>query len=425
MIYIDYTDTFEFFLHHENPTGIQRTAWEVLSTARFAELVAQGIAKPVIFLRDSGTIAETDSQFYFRRPALLRTFGELPRRGRMAKLLVTSIPKRLRPYAVPWEVRRRRYLARFLPGAAPVQLGRDDIVLTIGAGWISHPMHERVLESGARFGFINYDVLPLSHPQFFEDTERNIVLYKAWIGSAAAAASFVFSISRFSQDAYRSRFPDRAARQHHAVIRLGDTHVGTPAPLPRRPDRPPYVLTVSTIEIRKNHQALLDAWERLAGDLADPPRLVVVGRRGWLSDPFYRRIAATRGLNGLVEIRESVSDAELRRLYAGALFTVFPSLAEGWGLPVAESLALGVPCLASNATSIPEVGGDLVQYFDPADGDDLFSRLRTLITQPGYLADWSGRIASQHRPALWEDTCDQIFAALAAPGAWSVRRQAV
>jgi len=412
MIYVDYTDTFEFFLHHEHPTGIQRTAWEILSTARFAELVDRGIARPVVFLRDSETIAETDSRFYFRNPALFRTFGELPRRSRVGKLLVTSIPKRLRPYTVPWEIRRRHYFSRLLPGSSPVRLREDDMVLTIGAGWISQPMHEQAIGSGARFGFVNYDVLPISHPQFFKETERNVVLYKGWIDSAAAAASCVFSISRFSEEAYRRAFPERAARQDLHVIRLGDTHV-SPGGTPRRPPaRPGYVLTVSTIEIRKNHGALVRAWERLAREVADPPRLVIAGRRGWLSEPLYERIAANQGLNGLIEIRESVSDAALRELYAGALFTVFPSLAEGWGLPVAESLAHGVPCLASDSTSIPEVGGDLVQYFDPTDEDDLYAKLRAAITQPGWLDHWSTRIAERHRPASWEDTCEAIFAPL-------------
>jgi glycosyltransferase involved in cell wall biosynthesis len=74
------------------------------------------------------------------------------------------------------------------------------------------------------------------------------------------------------------------------------------------------------------------------------------------------------------------------RLIVRACFTVFPSLCEGWGLPIAESLAHGKFFVASNRTSIPEVGGDLIDYFDPSDDDDALAKIERLLFEPGYLA---------------------------------------
>ena len=77
---------------------------------------------------------------------------------------------------------------------------------------------------------------------------------------------------------------------------------------------------------------------------------------------------------------------ELRQAYRSCLFTVFPSLCEGWGLPVAESLVQGKFCVASNCTSIPEVGGDLIDYFDPTDDDDALAKIERVLLDPVYLA---------------------------------------
>ncbi len=84
------------------------------------------------------------------------------------------------------------------------------------------------------------------------------------------------------------------------------------------------------------------------------------------------------------------------------LLTVFPSLYEGWGLPIAESLAHGKFCLASNRTSIPEVGGDLIDYFDPSDADNALAKIERLLFEP-YLAAREARLRAEYRPHTWAD----------------------
>ena len=151
---------------------------------------------------------------------------------------------------------------------------------------------------------------------------------------------------------------------------------GSPATSPRMrkiaapvdPVRPrAYVLYVSTLDVRKNHRLLFQVWKRLiAKHGADAvPDLVCVGRKGALTDDFLSELENARHLGGRIVVEHDVDDAGLARLYAGCLFTVFPSIAEGWGIPVTESLAHGKYCVASNASSLPEVGGDLIDYHDP------------------------------------------------------------
>jgi glycosyltransferase involved in cell wall biosynthesis len=166
-----------------------------------------------------------------------------------------------------------------------------------------------------------------------------------------------------------------------------------------------YVLFVSTIEIRKNHRLLVRIWRRLierhGADAV--PTLIFAGQIGWLVDDLLAELSASDYLGGKIMLMPGLSDAELRQAYRSSLFTVFPSLCEGWGLPIAESLMHGKFCVASNRTSIPEVGGDLVDYFDPANEDDVLAKIERLLLDPGYLKVREARLQTEYRPRTWTD----------------------
>lgn len=139
-----------------------------------------------------------------------------------------------------------------------------------------------------------------------------------------------------------------------------------------------FVLFVATVEGRKNHRLILDIWRRMLAEGDDPPHLLCVGRVGWKSEPFVAKLVETGYLDGRVILLQEVSDAYLRLLYSRCLFTVFPSLYEGWGLPVGESLAAGKICVCSNRASIPEVAGEWGRI----------STSKTPISHTGWSASW-------------------------------------
>jgi glycosyltransferase involved in cell wall biosynthesis len=175
-----------------------------------------------------------------------------------------------------------------------------------------------------------------------------------------------------------------------------------------------FVLFVSTIEIRKNHQLLIDVWQRLIEKhgWAAVPHLVFVGRAGWLVDNMMRRLEESHNLDGKVVIASGLADAELEHAYRSCRLTVFPSLSEGWGLPVAESLEHGKFCVASDRASIPEVGGDLADYFDPDDFDDALRKIERALFDAPYLALREHRIRSDFRRASWAACTDDLMAKL-------------
>jgi glycosyltransferase involved in cell wall biosynthesis len=130
-----------------------------------------------------------------------------------------------------------------------------------------------------------------------------------------------------------------------------------------------YLLTVGTIEPRKNLNRLLDALALLQQRNIDV-HLVVVGSLGWLYQDFLNRLEQFEHRRSVI-LTGFVPDSDLPAVYSGATATVLPSIYEGFGLPVLESMACGTPVLSSNAASLPELGGEAARYFDPLNVDEL------------------------------------------------------
>ena len=124
-----------------------------------------------------------------------------------------------------------------------------------------------------------------------------------------------------------------------------------------------YILSVGTIEPRKNLTSLLEAYRELT-DGGSEFKLVIVGKKGWLYEGFFRKLREL-GLKNEVIFPGFVPDEDLPAVYSAADLFVFPSLYEGFGLPVLEAMACGVPVITSNTSSLPEVTGEAALLVDP------------------------------------------------------------
>lgn len=251
---------------------------------------------------------------------------------------------------------------------------RGDFLISAGLDWeqrYTERLHDLARSRGLRIITCCYDLIPVLFPQYcVGEVARRFTEYFAWLCWGSEA---VLCISRQSERDFlalcrRLGAPERPTQ----VIPLGDNvpvghgEVGDEVlGLTRRP----FILFVSTIERRKNHEVLYRAYHRLARQgLADRlPRLVFVGMPGWGTAELMKDIELDPLTQGLIAQLHHASDAELNHLYRHAAFCVYPSLYEGWGLPVGEALAMGKAVIASAEGSLPEVGGDLVRYVDPWD----------------------------------------------------------
>jgi glycosyltransferase involved in cell wall biosynthesis len=136
----------------------------------------------------------------------------------------------------------------------------------------------------------------------------------------------------------------------------------------------PYVLAAGTLEPRKNLGRLIDAWEQLPTQLRDAHELVLVGPTGWEADEIL-----SRAQDRAVRTIGYVSDADLAALYAGCEVFAYPSLYEGFGLPILEAMAAGAPVLTSNVSSLPEVAGDAALLVDPRSVTAIRDALKQLL----------------------------------------------
>lgn len=174
----------------------------------------------------------------------------------------------------------------------------------------------------------------------------------------------------------------------------------------------PYLLSVSTIQPRKNYARLIDAFARLVGDaraqIADAV-LVIAGSKGWMYEEVFESVRRF-DLAKRVIFPDFFSDADLPALYAGATLFVYPSLYEGFGLPVAEAMACGAPVVTSNASSLPEVAGDAALYFEPRDVNAMAQAMQRALNDEALRADLRAKGLEQAKMFSWEKAARELLA---------------
>jgi glycosyltransferase involved in cell wall biosynthesis len=171
----------------------------------------------------------------------------------------------------------------------------------------------------------------------------------------------------------------------------------------------PFILTVGTLQPRKNHLTLVRAFARLSNLQSPISNLVIAGGTGWLYDEVAAEVARL-GLGERVKFAGFVDDVDLPALYRAAAVFAFPSLYEGFGIPVLEAMASGVPVVASNASSLPEVLGDAGLSVDPLDVEGLAAALQRALSDPGWRAEAIARGLARARQFTWRRAAEQLLA---------------
>jgi glycosyltransferase involved in cell wall biosynthesis len=167
----------------------------------------------------------------------------------------------------------------------------------------------------------------------------------------------------------------------------------------------PYIVTVGTVQPRKNYSRLVKALVQLRKH--HDIHLVVAGGRGWLEDEFYATIRDT-GMTDYVHVTGFVADSDLPALYSGAVCMAFPSVYEGFGIPPLEAMACGVPVVSSNTSSMPEVVEDAALLIDPYSVDDIHNALERVITDHELRKTLIARGFIQAKKFTWENSAHQL-----------------
>ena len=168
----------------------------------------------------------------------------------------------------------------------------------------------------------------------------------------------------------------------------------------------PFILSVGTLQPRKNYGRLIEAFGQLAsGDW----HLVITGGKGWLYESIFEQVKRS-GLEGRVHFPGFVDDADLPALYSAADLFAYVSLYEGFGLPLLEAMACGTPVIGSNTSSLPEVIGDVGVQVDPRNVDDITRALRQMIDQPELRERSIGLGLERARLFTWEKAAQELLA---------------
>ena len=355
-------------------TGVDRVEWAYLQRLLTSPAPVWGLvrSKAGFVLLDRTGVAGLS--------ALVLGDWALPQADLLSRLTNRHDPLRaraetaVRQLAVARAPRLKRLLRRLPAGTG---------YLNVGHAHLTDRSLRALHAAGLHIAVLVHDTIPLDYPQF---TRPGVVaVFARKLAAVSAHADLVIHTTR---DAHR--------RSEAHFTRLGRVPaglvapLGVPTPQPQPADLPPgldlsvpYFVTLGTIEPRKNHALLLDVWDR--GPAA---RLLIVGTRGWADPALFARIAATPG----VEVWSGLTDGAVATVLQNAQALLAPSLAEGFGLPVIEAAALGLPVIATDLAVTRDLLGDYAVYLDPTDS---YSWLETMAAQ------------AQHRhqriePPTWE-----------------------
>jgi glycosyltransferase involved in cell wall biosynthesis len=167
----------------------------------------------------------------------------------------------------------------------------------------------------------------------------------------------------------------------------------------------PFILSLGTIQPRKNYGRLIEAFQRIDSAGA---RLVIAGGKGWLDRPIYEQAVAA-GLGKRIQFLGFVKDADLPALYSAAAVFALPSLYEGFGLPTLEAMACGTPVVTSNVSSLPEIVAGAALTVDPRDVDGLAGALSTAMADSALRTRLTTAGVKRAKMFTWEKAAKQLY----------------
>lgn len=357
------------------------------------------------------------TDYSFAEPTYQKTTG-----GKVQRSFAQKVSGRLKTY-LPAPVKKslKRVISFSTPPYISLQNSvafRDgDTLLIAGAFWTGQLKAVKKLEQKVSVKVVGvlYDMVPVITPHlctrvteidFNRDIKEAVKLVDTWICISENTRQDLFDFVRTKRLKMKAK--------ETIVIKLGsdiDTHGAVLSPFTKRNQPEEFLLFVSTIEARKNQQLIYQAVKLAEQRGIELPPFVLAGKHGWHSDDIISIIRRDTSVRKRILWLDNVDDRGLRWLYKNCLFTVYPSLYEGWGLPVAESLVYGKFSIASNNSSIPEIAGDKIDYFSPYSASDFLEVISKYLNDRSLLKEKTKRIKDLTQPR-WSEIADQISAVL-------------
>lgn len=279
---------------------------------------------------------------------------------------------------------------------------RGRVYLNVGHTGLNDPGFRRwAVSANVKPVYLVHDLIPITHPEYcragegLKHTDRMNTVVKTASGIIANSKATLSDLSIFARTRGQSLPPS-------VVAFIGSDGVRE-LPLPSQNAHPSFVI-LGTIEARKNHLLLLQVWTKIVERLGtETPRLLVIGQRGWECEQAADLLDRSEALKGSVIEVQDCSDEMLSSYLANACALLFPSLVEGYGLPLVEALRCGTPVIASDLPVFREIAGDIPDYLDPIDGPSWARAIIDYSSENSPRRDAQLKRLAGYHPPRWHD----------------------
>jgi len=437
MLYVDVTDTYSKW--NGSPTGIQRVLQRLLEVGNDKPCKIKGI----IFDFENCYWREIDSnefnKSFIEKKRTLRGNDSLKRK--LYKSISTPIynilPHCLAKYYTQFNKQytdKKQVIETNRRFSGPViRFKKNDVILLADSSW-NTPQYIDLISSYLPspkpriLGFI-HDIIPITHPHFVDEITTNI--FSDWITDLVNFSDILITNSEYTKKETCDYIRSEGHLKQVFSVKFGNTqkstnnlpHVGKYEVITKIVKANPhinlqlqkwqnrYAIWVSSLDARKNADVVIQACLHLIKNKIDFPPMIFIGRQSRGAGATVEWITKHPDLKRYTTIIGNISDLELDTLMHDALFLIQSSWAEGYGLTVDEALTKSLPCLVSNSTSLPEVGGNIADYFDPANPMELAALINKYSNDAGYRKVILERV-KKHPKVEWSDTVDQIIATI-------------
>ena len=423
-IYFDITDIVEHAMHNSVVTGVQRSAMRIIEgflrngcagrTYGFLKHPVSGDFKlcDLSFMKGTYDIGDFVARFGLPLGKEAWLAGKLLRyKDRPLKRFLRK-GRLYAQWAVSPSLRKKIQASKpatFSCCLMPLKLEANGIIVSLGASWASDYVGVSKLAKayGCEVVSFVHDIISLSMPaNAVTGAKYKITKFENWLKFIASNSKLLLCNSAFTEADLRRYFNKNGIVARTAVVRFphefkvsadrsGEIRSGVKKLIAAK-----YAVCVGRIETRKNVIGLLKAWaESREVQDATTNLLIIAGKPGAMAGEVFEFLQKTGNVSETVQVIDSPNDLELELLYRNCQFTVFPSIFEGWGLPIGESLWFGKPVICADNASMPEVGGELATYFTHKDPNSLTEVLKQMIVSPPKLPE-----NIRDRLTTWDDT---------------------
>ena len=388
MIYIDCTSTYSIKML----TGIQRVVYNIVEKALLDQNLSNSVQPVVLSSRGFLPIKHLEKHQYSAKD--VSKLNTKKRKSFYDWIILLQIRKFPIIYNIIkniYFIIRHKKIANIIKEPSVV-FTKDDTLLFLDACW-GMPIWKEVTRAkrqGARVVFVVYDLIPIRFPQFCDEPHTKAL--RKFIVNSFDMADMYLGISKTVIEDIKSFAHEigheRAQTIQYDYFYLGADFSHTIYEGMVRDEmkdffqgNAPVFLTVSTLEPRKNHVTILKAFDVLWARGIDV-KLCFIGKVGWKIDVLLETIKSHKMLNTKFLVFYDANDFELSYAYQHAHTLVFASFAEGFGLPIIESMGYGLPVLASDLPIHKEIGRDTIDYFDLNDFDAFINKIENIARKP-------------------------------------------